>query len=305
MIEPGGEPNPSDQFEPNRRPFGNRRATWGDDPEEIQASEVVEEFSSDEEIQRNWVDHPAFAPFKVVWRFIQRSGKRIAVTIGGFAVLLAGVALLVLPARAGSSIFLGLGILATEYVWAQRMLTYARQKAEQAKDAVLRKNKAKDEKKPAADQPPDSAWPGRILIGTSSWTDPTLVKDGNFYPPEAKTPEARLRFYASRFPLVEVDSTYYFPPSEENSVRWLERTPPDFTFNIKAYSLLTNHPTKPESIYKDLRDSAPDNKRFIYRDDLPDTAVEEVWQRFRDALMPLHSAGKLGADRSSSSRSGS
>jgi len=43
-----------------------------------------------------------------------------------------------------------------------------------------------------------------ILIGTSSWTDPTLVKDGNFYPPEAKSAEARLKFYASRFPLVAV-----------------------------------------------------------------------------------------------------
>jgi uncharacterized protein (TIGR02611 family) len=162
MIEPGAEPHPSDQVsdqvEPNRRPFGNRRTTWGDDPEEIQASEVVEEFSSDEEIQRNWVDHPAFAPFKVVWRFIRRSGKRIAVTIGGFAVLLAGVALLVLPGPGWLLIFLGLGILATEYVWAQRMLTYARQKAEQAKDAVLRKNKAKNEEKPA-DSPPDTAWP--------------------------------------------------------------------------------------------------------------------------------------------------
>jgi len=136
---------------------------------------------------------------------------------------------------------------------------------------------------------------GRILIGTSSWTDPTLVKDGNFYPPEASTPEKRLRFYASRFPLVEVDSSYYFPPSEENSVRWLERTPPDFTFNIKAYSLLTNHPTRPDSIYKDLRGAVPEGKRFVYRDDLPDEAVEEVWERFRTALMPLHSAGKLGA----------
>jgi uncharacterized protein YecE (DUF72 family) len=136
---------------------------------------------------------------------------------------------------------------------------------------------------------------GRILIGTSSWTDPTLVKDGNFYPPEANSAEKRLRFYASRFPLVEVDSTYYFPPSEDNSVRWLERTPPDFTFNIKAYSLLTNHPTRPDSIYKDLRGALPEGKRFVYREDLPDEAVEQVWQRFRDALMPLHSAGKLGA----------
>jgi uncharacterized protein YecE (DUF72 family) len=134
-----------------------------------------------------------------------------------------------------------------------------------------------------------------ILIGTSSWTDPTLIKDGNFYPPGTTSAEARLRFYAENFPLVEVDSTYYFPPSEKNSVLWIERTPPNFTFNIKAYSLLTNHPTRRESLYKDLQDTAPEGKRNVYRQDLPDETVDEVWQRFRDALMPLHSAGKLGA----------
>ena len=99
---------------------------------------------------------------------------------------------------------------------------------------------------------------GRVLIGTSSWTDPTLVKDGGFYPPGTKTAEARLRFYATRFPLVEVDSTYYYPPSERNSVLWIERTPPHFTFNIKAYSLLTNHPTRPDSLYGDLRETLPE-----------------------------------------------
>jgi uncharacterized protein YecE (DUF72 family) len=139
---------------------------------------------------------------------------------------------------------------------------------------------------------------GHILIGTSSWTDPTLVKDGGFYPPKANTAEARLRFYATRFPLVEVDSTYYYPPSEKNSVLWIERTPPHFTFNVKAYSLLTNHPTRPDSLYADLRATMSAEalaKRFVYRDALPQEAQEEVWQRFRDALMPLHSAGKLGA----------
>ena len=138
----------------------------------------------------------------------------------------------------------------------------------------------------------------RILVGTSSWTDPTLVKEGNFYPPEAKTAEARLRFYAERFPLVEVDSTYYFPPSERNAVLWIERTPRGFTFNVKAYSLLTNHPTRRDSLYKDLRSELPkelEDKRNLYREHLPDQVVEEVWQRFHDALMPLHSAGKLGA----------
>jgi uncharacterized protein YecE (DUF72 family) len=136
------------------------------------------------------------------------------------------------------------------------------------------------------------------LIGTSSWTDPTLVKEGHFYPPQARTAEARLRHYASQFPLVEVDSTYYFPPTERNAVLWIERTPPDFTFNIKAYSLLTNHPTKPDSLDADLRDELPQEliaKRNLYRQQLPDHVVEEVWRRFHDALMPLHSAGKLGA----------
>src|SRR5918999_4706719 len=108
---------------------------------------------------------------------------------------------------------------------------------------------------------------GQILIGTSSWTDPTLIKHGNFYPPEAKSAEQRLRYYSSQFPLVEVDSTYYFPPSEKNSVLWIERTPSHFTFNIKAYSLLTNHPTKPESLYKESTEDVPAellDKRRIY-----------------------------------------
>ncbi len=136
------------------------------------------------------------------------------------------------------------------------------------------------------------------MIGTSSWTDPTLIKEGNFYPPSARSAETRLQFYASQFPIVEVDSTYYFPPSERNSVLWLERTPNDFTFNIKAYSLLTNHPTRRDSLYADLRERLPaelQDKRSLYRERLPDDVVDEVWQRFHDALMPLHSAGKLGA----------
>jgi uncharacterized protein YecE (DUF72 family) len=94
---------------------------------------------------------------------------------------------------------------------------------------------------------------------------------------------------------VEVDSTYYFPPSESNSVLWIERTPKNFTFNIKAYSLLTNHPTRPNSLYKDLQPAIPEGKRNVYREQLPNEVVDEVWQRFRDALMPLHSAGKMGA----------
>ena len=116
----------------------HRREVFGDDPEEVEALETVAEFATDVEVQRAWHEHPAFVPFKVMWCFIRRSGKRIAVTVAGFA------ALLVLHGPGWLLIFLGLGILATEYVWAQRVLATARKKAEQAKDAVLRKKSAKN-----------------------------------------------------------------------------------------------------------------------------------------------------------------
>ena len=53
----------------------------------------------------------------------------------------------------------------------------------------------------------------RILVGTCSWADKTLV-DSGWYPREAKSPEERLRYYGEQFPIVEVDSTYYGLPSD-------------------------------------------------------------------------------------------
>src|SRR5206468_9525271 len=122
----------------------------------------------------------------------------------------------------------------------------------------------------------------QVLIGISAWTEPTLIKRGNFYPKGVSTAEGRLKFYASQFPIVEVDSTYYFPPSERNAELWIERTPKDFTFDIKAYALLTNHPTKIESLYKDIREALPDDvaeKKNVYREKMPEKLVDEVWQR--------------------------
>jgi uncharacterized protein YecE (DUF72 family) len=133
---------------------------------------------------------------------------------------------------------------------------------------------------------------GDILVGTASWTDRTLL-DSGWYPASADTPEKRLSYYARQFPLVEVDATYYSPPAERTARLWAERTPPGFTFNVKAFSLLTGHPTRVSALYKDLR---PDTeKKNVYPDDLPPQAYEEVWTRFLSALDPLVEAGKLGA----------
>lgn len=139
---------------------------------------------------------------------------------------------------------------------------------------------------------------GRVLVGTCSWADKSLVDCNCFYPPEAKTPEARLRFYASRFPIVEVDSTYYgLPVDDANAARWVERTPEEFVFDVKAFRLLTHHPTPPETLPKDMREALGDlarQKHNLYYRDFPEQVRDDVWRRFADALLPLDSAGKLG-----------
>ena len=134
---------------------------------------------------------------------------------------------------------------------------------------------------------------GDILVGTSSWTDKTLL-DSGWYPDDASSAKARLAYYAARFPLVEVDATYYAPASERNAVLWVERTPAEFTFNVKAFSLMTQHPTPVKALPKDLRSRAPDDKDRVYQKDLPSEVIDELFDMFRRALMPLHSAGKLG-----------
>lgn len=140
--------------------------------------------------------------------------------------------------------------------------------------------------------------PGRVLIGTASWTDKPLIDSGRFYPPEAKSPEARLRHYATQFPLVEVDSTYYGLPTVENAHRWVERTPPGFVFDVKAYSLFTEHPTPVARLPKALQAILPAGlvgKRNFSREDAPVEFVDLCWSTFNDALLPLADAGRLGA----------
>ncbi len=138
----------------------------------------------------------------------------------------------------------------------------------------------------------------RVLVGTCSWTDPTLVKGADWYPKKSMSAAERLAFYAARFPVVEADSTYYHPPSHALAEGWVERTPAGFTMDVKAWSLLTGHPTKKESLWEDLReelDPESAEKRNVYASHLPDDAVDEAWRRFAEALEPLRDAGRLGA----------
>jgi uncharacterized protein YecE (DUF72 family) len=130
----------------------------------------------------------------------------------------------------------------------------------------------------------------KVRIGTCSWADEALSK--YFYPPGTPSGD-RLPYYAEHFDTVEVDSTFYRLPVPEMVERWAERTPEDFVMHVKAFGIMTRHPVKLEQLPTDLRDEAPtDDKGRVDRP--PREFRAEVFRRFREALEPLRSAGKLG-----------
>jgi uncharacterized protein YecE (DUF72 family) len=148
-----------------------------------------------------------------------------------------------------------------------------------------------------AQSAPVPARVGAILCGTAGWTDPTLLRAGTFYPPGTRTPADRLAWYASRLPMVEVDSTFYAIPSPSVSSLWLERTPASFVFDIKAHPVFTGHPIDrsrlPAALARALSNVAPERKR-LYPKDLPEEARTELIRAFRAFVEPLRQANRLG-----------
>ncbi len=138
----------------------------------------------------------------------------------------------------------------------------------------------------------------RLLTGTCSWTDPTLIESG-WYPDKVKDkPDERLRHYAERFSLVENDASYYALPGPKQAQLWTDRTPDDFVMSFKAFAPMTTHPTDPKRLPKDLREAlttAVQAKKRVYPKDLPRDVQDEIFTRFWVALEPLRKAGKLGA----------
>jgi uncharacterized protein YecE (DUF72 family) len=141
---------------------------------------------------------------------------------------------------------------------------------------------------------------GNVRVGTASWADASLVRDSDWYPRRTMKAAARLAYYAEQFSLAEVTTTYYFPPTPEIAASWVERTPDDFRFDLRAWSLFTGHPTFPHSLWPDLHDEVrPEfrDRRNLYAKHLSAAAIDECWLRFRHAIAPLLRAGKLGAVR--------
>jgi uncharacterized protein YecE (DUF72 family) len=103
-----------------------------------------------------------------------------------------------------------------------------------------------------------------IRIGICSFADEGLLK--SWYPRGVSTAKARLGYYAERFDTVEVDSPYYHLPDPAVAGRWAQRTPPEFTFHVKAHASMTWHEGEP---------------------------TDQAFAEFRASLEPLELSGKL------------
>jgi uncharacterized protein YecE (DUF72 family) len=124
--------------------------------------------------------------------------------------------------------------------------------------------------------PAGSSRRSNIRVGTSGWSYPSGkgTWKGLFYP---KKRGDELPFYAEHFDTVEVNSSFYGPPTAATAKKWAERTPAGFEFALKLYQKFTH----PEMFAK-----ATGKDAF----DLSKADVDE----FRRGIAPLADAGKLG-----------
>lgn len=131
---------------------------------------------------------------------------------------------------------------------------------------------------------------GRIVVGTSSWADPGFV--ARWYPPGMPAGQ-RLPWYAERFEAVELNASFYAVPERDTVRRWLEVTPPGFTFDVKLHRLLSRHSAGVESLPPDLRERARTTPRgrVVLDPELEVALAADLL----DAIEPLESAGRLGA----------
>ena len=125
-----------------------------------------------------------------------------------------------------------------------------------------------------------------------------MTAPGVFYPRGADTAEERLGYYASRFPLVEVDATYYALPARRTA-RAVGRAHAAGLHVRHQGPRADDRPAdRDEAAAEGPARGAPRGARRearIYAKDLPDELRDDVWARFVDGLEPLHEAGQLGS----------
>ena len=114
-----------------------------------------------------------------------------------------------------------------------------------------------DEVETAAAAPIVIAGGGEVRVGTASWTDPTMTASGVFYPTAATTAPRSASSTTprpSRWSRSMPRTTRCRPPRPPQL--WVDRTPPDFVFDIKAHALMTGQGTETKRLPKSIREAS-------------------------------------------------
>jgi uncharacterized protein YecE (DUF72 family) len=135
----------------------------------------------------------------------------------------------------------------------------------------------------------------RMLVGTSGWSYPSGrgTWNGLFYPPRGARgfkPGDELAYYAEHFETVEVNATFYRPPSAPATARWARETPAGFEFSIKLHQRFTHR----LPIGRDTRSPAGAVREKRLGPGLPSPTQTDI-DEFRAGVEPIAVSGKLGA----------
>lgn len=103
------------------------------------------------------------------------------------------------------------------------------------------------------------------FIGLTGWGDHDSLYT------ELSNKKDKLMTYASHFPIVELDATYYAIQRTSTIEKWCNETPESFKFVVKAHQFMTGH-----SDYRDYYDS-----------------IKDVFIAFKDMLKPMQERNKL------------
>jgi uncharacterized protein YecE (DUF72 family) len=134
----------------------------------------------------------------------------------------------------------------------------------------------------------------KVVQGTCGWSDPSLYTCKRFYPLITNnTSKDKLHFYSRRGGLgcVEVDSSTYSIMRKDAVKSWIDATPKDFIFHVKAFGALCNNGIDAKFLPNEIRG---ESKGWTTLDDLGSVNKNLLWHLFNESLSPFIISQKLG-----------
>ena len=108
----------------------------------------------------------------------------------------------------------------------------------------------------------------------------SLFSVPQFYKNKSSKQEDHLRFYSSKLPCVEVDSSTYVIPTAHRVKQWVNATPAGFVFHFKAHQIFTHGNTDYSKLPKLIRDGFPhpqgEQAKEITLDEIPEGLQEQL-----------------------------